>query len=234
MVRIAVVEDDPGHRKTLVGYVRQFFSDGEAYECLTFSDGADYLAAARTDVDVLFLDIVMERSNGLEVARRVREADERVVIVFVTEAVQYALEGYTVQASDFLVKPLYYTSFRSAMLRALATLRRRAPRLVEIPFDKSSVLLDAGTIVFVETRGKRTAVHTTTGEYACNLTMRELEGLLGPHGFSRCHQAFIVNVAFIESIRKTEVVVRGHTVPISRNRREKFIETVLREVGATV
>lgn len=154
--------------------------------------------------------------------------------MFVTEAVQFALEGYTVQASDFLVKPLYYTSFRSAMLRALATVSRRAPHFIQIPYDKLSALVDVASIVFIETRGKRTAVHTTSGDYDCSLTMRELETRLQPHGFGRCHQAFIVNVAFIESVRKTEVVVRGRAIPISRNKREKFIETILREVGATI
>ena len=105
MVRIAVVDDDPDHRRTLVGYIKDFFADREPYDCAVFEDGADFLASALLELDIVFLDIVMDRTNGVDEAHALRERDEGVAIVFITEAVQYALEGYGVQASDFLINP---------------------------------------------------------------------------------------------------------------------------------
>ena len=269
MIRLAVVEDDPGYQRTLVQYVRDFFAGREAYDCSVFDDGVDFLAAvgsacggtpsgtassgnvpssspsapstsassgsaASAQFDVVFLDIVMARSNGIEVARRIRERDSNVVIIFVTEAVQYALEGYGVQATDFLIKPLYYTSFCSSMQRALAVLKRRAPSMIQINYDKTVTYLDVSTIFYIETKAKGTLIHSQSGDYDCTDTMKDLAAKLAPFGFGRCHQAYIVNTAYVESVRKREVLVRGQWLPMSRYKRDEFVTTLLKEVGGTV
>ncbi len=234
MLHIAVVEDDANYQKTLVGYLRDFLSGREAYECAVFDDGADFLTDTPAELDILFLDIMMARSNGIDVAHAVRAHDENVAIVFVTEAVQYALEGYGVRATDFLVKPLYYTSFCNSMQRALATLHRRAPHMVRIDFDKTTSYVDASSIHYIETRSKGTLVHAQSGDYECSEPLRALEERLAPLGFGRCHQAYLVNVSHVETVRKTEVLVCGTWLPLSRARREGFVGLLVREVGATI
>lgn len=233
MIRIAVVEDNPECQRILVSYIRDFFAGREAYDCAVFDDGVDFLAAAM-QVDLLFLDIVMAHTNGIEVARRVRERDANAVIVFVTEAVQYALEGYGVHALDFLVKPLYYTSFCTTVQRALDVFKRRAPNMLRIDYDKTVSYVDIASIFSIETSSKKTLLHAQSGDYWSNGTMKELEEKLAPFGFARCHQAYIVNVAYVESVRKKEVLVHGQWIPLSRYRREEFIARLVKEVGAMV
>lgn len=234
MLHIAVVEDDPAHQRTLAGYIRDFLAGREPYECRAYDDGADFLASPPAQLDILFLDIMMSRSNGMDVAHAVRARDESAVIVFVTEAVQYALEGYGVHALDFLVKPLHYTSFCSTMQRAMATLRKQAPSMLRIEFDKTSSVVDAHTVTYAETRSKGTLVHAQSGDYPCSEPLRALEERLAPLGFARCHQAYLVNTAFVESVRKDEVLVAGTWLPLSRRRREEFVQALTREVGSTV
>lgn len=233
MIHTAVVEDDLLHQRTLVGYLRDFFADRMPLDCVTYDDGADFLAHPPAQLDLVFLDIVMARSNGIDVAHRLRENNPGVLIVFVTEAVQYALEGYGVHAIDFLIKPLYYTSFCSTMQRALTVMHRRASAMVRVSFDKTTSYLDATSILYVETRTKGTLIHAQSGDYRCADTLRDLEEKLGPLGFGRCHQAYLVNVGRVESVRKTDVLVGGTWLPLSRHRRERFVEQLLREVGAT-
>ena len=234
MLHIAVVEDEEIHRKTLVGYIRDYLGGREAYECATFEDGAEFLARQPQDLDILFLDIVMGHSNGIDVAHTVRSHNDNVIIIFVTQAVQYALEGYGVHASDFLVKPLYYTSFCHSMQRALATLKRRAPNMLRIEFDKTTSYVDISTILYVETRSKGTLVHAQSGDFGCSESLRSLEERLGPLGFGRCHQAYLVNVTHVQTIRKTELLVGQAWLPISRARREAFVSLLVHEVGATI
>lgn len=230
-----MVEDDAGHCKTLVGYIHDFMACGdEAYECRAFEDGTDFLAQEPDAFGIVFLDIMMARSNGIDVARKLRESNEAAAIVFVTEAVQYALDGYGVRACDFLIKPLYYTSFCNAMQRALASVRKAAPKMVRIEFDKTTSLMDVSSIYLVETRSKGTLVHTQSGDYPCADSLRQMEEKLAPFGFGRCHQAYLVNVAFVETVRKAEVLVHGAWLPLSRSKREHFLELLMKQVGATI
>jgi DNA-binding LytR/AlgR family response regulator len=234
MWRIAVVDDDPDYRRVLTGYLHDFFADREAYECAVFEGGADFLAQTPSDLDVVFLDIVMGRTNGVDVAHALRERDENVAIVFVTEAVQYALEGYGVRAADFLVKPLYYTSFATCMQRVMAQVARRKPTMLRIDYDKTVHYLDTSSVFYIETRGKRVVVHAQSGDYPCSDTMKDLEVRLAPFGFGRCHHACIVNAAYVETVRKNEVLVHGVWVPLSRQRRDGFMAFLLRELGGAV
>lgn len=232
-ITTAVVEDDPLQQKTLVGYLHDFFAGREPLDCVTYDDGVDFLARPPAQLDLVFLDIVMARSNGVDVAHRLRESDPGVLIVFVTEAVQYALEGYGVHALDFLIKPLYYTSFCSTMQRALTVMRRRAPAMVRVSFDKTTSYLDATSILYVETQAKGTLIHARSGDYRCADTLRDLEERLAPLGFGRCHQTYLVNLAQVQTVRKTDVLVGDAWLPLSRHRRERFVELLLSEVGAT-
>lgn len=234
MIRMAVVDDDPNHRRTLVGYIKDFFADREPYDCAVFEDGADFLASLPAELDIVFLDIVMGRTNGVDVAHSLRERDGGVAIVFITEAVQYALEGYGVQASDFLIKPLYYTSFCACMQRVLATVKRRKPLMIKVDYDKTVHYLDVSTIYAIETCSKKVVIHAQSGDYLCSNTLKDLETRLAPYGFARCHHAYIVNTAFVETVRKQEVLVRGQWIPLSRQRREEFMQRMLSDVGGAV
>ena len=234
MIRFAIVEDDPDCQRTIVEYVTSFFAGRDETDCAVFADGTDFLAARPANLDVIILDIMMPNSNGIEVARTIRQDDPKVIIVFVTEATQYALDGYGVSATDFLVKPLYYTSFCASMERVLSLLERHRAAMLQVNFDKTTSYLDVGTIFYIETKNKATLIHAQSGDYMCSDTMRELEAKLSPFGFGRCHQAYIVNTAFVESVTKTDVLVHGEHVPMSRNRREEFVALLLKEVGATL
>lgn len=233
MIRMAVVDDDPEHRRLLVGYIKDFFADREPYECAVFDDGDDLLVAP-AEFDVVFLDIVMDRSNGVDVAHALRERDESVAIVFITEAVQYALEGYGVRAADFLIKPLYYTSFCACMQRVLATVRKHRPTLLRVEYGKTVHHLDISSIYVVETRNKKVVIHARSGDYLCSDTLKGLEERLAPHGFGRCHHAYIVNTAYVETVRKQDVLVHGSWIPMSRQRRDAFMELLLKEIGGEV
>ena len=234
MIRFAIVEDDPDCQRTILAYLHDYFAGREETACTTFDDGTDFLAARPGDIDVIFLDIMMPNSNGIDVARAIRQDDSKVIIVFVTEATQYALDGYGVAATDFLVKPLYYTSFCASMERVLALLERRCAAMLQVNFDKTTSYLDVGTIFYLETKNKAVLIHAQSGDYMCSDTMRELEAKLSPFGFGRCHQAYIVNTAYVESVTKTDLLVHGEHIPLSRNRREEFVALLLKEVGATL
>ena len=232
MYSVAIVEDDAADRECLVRYLDRLApSVAEGVHVRAFSSGLDLLDAYPDDLDVLLLDIEMPDLNGIEVARRVRDFDQRVSIVFVTNLYQFALEGYRVRAMDFLVKPLRYTSFRATMEKAFELTEKRRPRYVRLEFDKASRLVDITTITYVETQRKRLLIHTKGGDEYCSGPLRLLEEKLAPYGFASIHQSYLVNMKYVEHVGQTTVVVAGDELPLSRHKRQQFITELTDYVG---
>ena len=107
MIRIALVEDEAEVRAQLQGYVQRHTRQyGTEFAVTEFADGMELLDDYRPVYDILFLDVEMKHLDGMETARRVRELDKDVIIVFITNMAQYAIGGYAVGALDYVLKPV--------------------------------------------------------------------------------------------------------------------------------
>ena len=105
MTRIAIVEDEAAVREQLAGYVQRYTRQyGTPFEVTEFADGMEILENYRPQFDIIFLDVEMKHLDGMETARRIRERDGGVLIVFITNMAQYAIKGYAVQALDYILK----------------------------------------------------------------------------------------------------------------------------------
>ena len=107
MARIAIVEDDAECREQLREYVEHYGQENrEELEVLCFSDGAELVEGYRPVYDLLLLDIEMPNLDGMTAARRIRQVDSDVLIVFITNMAKYAISGYEVEAPGFMLKPV--------------------------------------------------------------------------------------------------------------------------------
>ena len=121
MIRIAVVDDDSISCRTMVNYLSRYRKERhEELSVSVFTDGKAFADGYRPVYDILLLDIQMTPIDGIEVARRVRARDESVVIVFITSAPQYAINGYEVGALSYLLKPLPWFAFSQELDRSIA------------------------------------------------------------------------------------------------------------------
>ena len=130
MLRIAVVEDDAPTREKLCTLIRDHaVSKGKDLAVTPLEDGSSLLGGALSGYDIIFLDIMLPGLTGMEVAERIRAGDPDVVLVFVTNAAQYAIKGYAVGALDFVLKPVNPYEFLVKLERALerAAQRRQRP-----------------------------------------------------------------------------------------------------------
>ncbi len=113
MIRIAIVEDEPVASETLKNMIIKFMAENAAsaeFDVAEFSDAETFLDNFR-EYEVIFLDIQMGGMSGMDAAREIRKRNEKVLIVFVTNMAQYAVESYEVEAYDFILKPLSYGNF---------------------------------------------------------------------------------------------------------------------------
>lgn len=118
MTRIAIVEDEAAVRGQLAGYVQRYTRQyGTPFEVTEFTDGMEILEDYRPQFDIIFLDVEMKHLDGMETARRIRERDGGVLIVFITNMAQYAIRGYAVGALDYVLKPVPYFAFSQQLQR---------------------------------------------------------------------------------------------------------------------
>ena len=142
MIRIALVEDEAEVRAQLQGYVQRHTRQyGTEFAVTEFADGMELLDDYRPVYDILFLDVEMKHLDGMETARRVRELDKDVIIVFITNMAQYAIGGYAVGALDYVLKPEseghrvhFYTEEGDFV--AAGTLKAFEEKLAERPFAR--------------------------------------------------------------------------------------------------
>ena len=120
MYRVAIVEDEAGYREQVRDYIEKYGEEHHlTFEIVMYEDGREIVEDGEHVFDIIFFDIEMEEMNGMEAAGAIRQRDENVVIVFITNMAQYAIEGYSVGALDFVLKPIDYYGFSFRMTRAL-------------------------------------------------------------------------------------------------------------------
>ena len=120
MVKIAVVDDSEADRSLITEYLKKYESEkGEKLQIFSFSDGMEFIETYDAGYGIVFLDIKMPLIDGISLARKIREKDEAVVLIFITNMAQYAIKGYEVNAMDYLLKPLKYFVFQTKLEKAI-------------------------------------------------------------------------------------------------------------------
>lgn len=232
MFQIAVIEDDLSYQKLLQSYVQRFFeSQGDAVCISLYSDGADFLESPPDHVDLILLDIDMPRVNGLETARQIRSTDQKVLIIFVTNLIQCALDGYTVDAMDFIVKPVSQAACFQSLSRARKKLLQNRDYHIQVSCQKNTVILHVNDILYAETQNHSLLLHCRKGDLVVSESMQTLEGKLSGFPFFRCHNSFLVNLSEVERIGKTDVYLGSALIPISKYRRPDFLKAMAAYMG---
>ena len=232
-MRIAIVEDNDAERARLCGQVRQYAAArGQAAEPLLFCDGEALLRYGTQTLDVVLLDIQMQPVDGMTAAQRIRQSDRRVVLIFVTSMVSYAVQGYRVDALDFLVKPVSYPLLQSALDRAAARIGQAAPYYINLRAGRELHHIDVRQLLYAEACEHKLLLQTTDQAVSCPGSIRALEKELEPQGFFCCHAAFLVNLDRIDRLDGSDLLLGGHRVPVSKHRRKLLVERLAARWGA--
>ena len=231
-MHIAIVEDDVNVQQQLSSYINKFYeNDSGMYKLSVFSDGDEILEDYRADYDLILLDIQMKHLNGLETAEKIRTLDKDVYLVFVTNLANYAIKGYSVQAFDFVLKPVNYTMLKQLLQRVDKLVSAAKQRFVTLPTDLGLTRIDVNQIYYVETDAHFLIIKTDQGEYRMRDAMKNLEAQLGKYSFFRCNNCYLVNLQHVERVDGSRIIVHGEELVISRPRYKEFMETLTRYWG---
>lgn len=232
MLRIAIVEDEPSCARQLRDYVERYAQEsGTQIQITLFPDGIDLIEDYRPVWDIVLMDIEMPNLNGMTTARRLRESDPAVVLIFITNMARFAIKGYEVDALDFVLKPVKYPQFALKLKKAASIAGRRARRYVLVPSENAELRLATDEILYIEVVNHRLHIHTTDQEYTTRGSLQEMEAQLADLPFFRCSHSYLVNLANVIGVQKDSVLVPGQRIPVSRPRRKELLQQLSDYMG---
>lgn len=232
MLRVAVAEDNEAYRHQMEQYLTRYGREhGLELESTFFSDGLRLVEDYQPNYDIVLLDIMMPDLDGMTAAEQIRQVDDKVVLIFITQMAQYAIQGYSVGALDYLLKPVNYETFALKFTRAVERVRSRAGGQVTLLLPAGMKRLRTQDIYYVEIQNHMLHYHTRDGEYILRGTLAAAEKELKDYPFAKCSHWYLVNLAHVTEIDKDAVTVAEHRLDISRRYRAAFLSAVTNYVG---
>lgn len=227
MVRIALVEDDPIYRKELEMYLKKYEKEsGENFHISIFTDGDEIVEEYKAIYDIILMDIEMKFMDGMTAAEHIRELDQEVVIIFITNMPQYVMKGYTVDALDYVLKPIGYYAFSQRIDRALVRMKRRTRKFVTVPVKSGIRKIDASELTFIEVQDHDLVYHTLKESFAARGALSDVEGMLRDMHFFRCNKCYLVNLEYVEAVQNNDVSVGGTWIQVSRSKKKALLDAL--------
>lgn len=177
--------------------------------------------------DILLLDIEMGEMNGVELARKVRQTNDAVQIVFITGYPDFIAQGYEVAALHYLMKPVSGEKLNEVLDRAVANLEKAERRLC-VTYDRSTEFVPFSQILYIEAQKQYVLIHTCDETYRMKQSfVKVLEEL--DEFFYKCQRSFAVNLSYVKRIQSNSVLLKnGEEIPISRGMAEKIGKEIVR------
>ena len=230
MISCIIIDDEPLARKGLVEYVQDtdFLKlEGEFEQPLKAMN-----TLLEKPIQLMFLDIQMPKITGVEFMKLLQHPP---LVIFTTAYPQYAVEGFELNAVDYLLKPFSFERFLKAVLKARSILdgkgKTETPKAdadhIFIKADNKLVKIRFDEILFIEAMQNYVTIHTTSKKYICYLTMKNLEDQLPSTQFVKIHKSYIVSSVKVESIERNEIKIGSHALPISRSTKEEVVKRIL-------
>lgn len=233
MIRIGIVEDDALSRKLVLDYLARYeAAHAESFEISVFEDGSQILRGYRPRFDIILLDIQMEDVDGMTTAKRIRQVDDQVVLVFITSSPQFAIKGYEVDATSYLLKPLPWFAFEQELSRSIQVARKRVGASLLLQSGSDVVRLAVGDIVYIESVKHRLEIHTTSGSHSISGALKDMEAQLEGQDFFRSNSCYLVNLAHVQGVRDQSCLMTGGAdLRISRPRKKPFMTALAAFAG---
>lgn len=233
MLHAAIVEDSPKELEHLQDCLTRYAAERKVqFETSVFGDAADFLEHYRADYDIVFMDIELPGMNGMEAAHRLREIDQQVILIFVTNMAQFAVKGYEVDALDYIIKPVQYGPLCIKLDRAVAR-RVAAEESIMVAQPTGTVRLLLREVLYIEVQGHKLTYHTDQGEVTGSGTLQETEERLHDKGFLRCNKGYLVNQRHIRLVNGCDLMLsNGESLQISRLRKKDFMEELSQSMGS--
>lgn len=229
MIRIAIVEDEEIYIKQLQELIVRYEREsGRKFKITFFSDGEDITENYGGQYDIILMDIQMKFMDGMTAAEKIRALDQEVIIMFITNMIQYAIRGYEVDAMDYIVKPVEYFSFSQKLDKAIGRMKKQKQVYFTVTTENGLQKLAVSDIYYIESQAHNAIYRTIKGDFISRATMKELENMMCEYGFFRCGKGYLVNLKHVDGVFGGNCIIRDEKIPISRIKKKEFMEQLLK------
>lgn len=227
MKTIVVCDDVEIERLLLKEILCQYFEEiNEEVSIVEYDSGETLIADVEEGyvaMDLLFLDIYMKKLNGMETARKLRQIQCKVPIIFLTASPDYAIESYEVQASGYLLKSFSEEKLMKLLNRILKTDMKRR---VAIKNRRQYRYPCTDDIMYIDSDKHNVTLHLSDGSEIITVDkLGEIEKRINEKRFLRCHQSYLVNMDYIKDVEDDFIMEDGTLVPIRVRGRKEILDT---------
>ncbi|MBQ9663534.1 MAG: response regulator transcription factor [Oscillospiraceae bacterium] len=234
MLNMLICDDEKEILEQYRSYLEQFQQENgigiqaEFASSVLWVDKADY-----SRYQIFLLDIEIGADSGIQLARRIREKNEKGIIIFSTNFLEYALEGYEVRAFRYLKKPFDYRYFASVLLDATEEAKKLEPAFLTLRCGYEIERLCLDDILCCETERDHLKITMKDGScHFANIGIDEMEKNVAGHDFCRCHRAYLINCFYIQNQTKLEIrMTNGMMIPISKYRKKEVMTQLMKYWG---
>jgi two-component system LytT family response regulator len=228
MIKCLAIDDEPLALRQIVEYIKKTPFLELAGQCESAMKAVDFLQKNR--VDLMFVDINMPDLNGMDF---VKSLENPPVIIFVTAYSEYALEGFRVDAIDYLLKPISYSDFLKSANKAKVWFEKHLQKADEVKSNKDFLFIKSeykilrinfDDIKYIEGMNEYIKIHLTTSKPVMTLlSMKTIEEQLPIEKFMRVHRSYIVNLGKISVIERSRIIFDGNVyIPVSEQYKSNF------------
>lgn len=221
MIKVAICDDEEiflndyakviNNIKKLYSYNIEIFKFNSGEELLNF------ISINEVKFNIIFLDIIMDKIDGIETAKKIRQIDTITEIVFLTSSKYYALEGYEVKAYNYIVKSSGSIEYK--IYEVIRELYSRANDFIVINNKSGVERIETKKIVYIESNRRKIIFNTTEFKYDMYEKLDNIHTKLKQRGFIKVHRSYIVNREFIKKIESRDIITTtGDIIPISRSK----------------
>lgn len=237
MIQVVSIEDDLAEETLLEEMLARYASDhGLEISVVHFSEAAPLLERD-VDCDLIFMDIDLPGMNGMEAAALLRGYDAMTPLVFITSLAQFAVRGYEVDATGFIVKPVRYYDLVMCMNKVMRIIHRNASEAMSVRASSGVIAFPIGSLSYVETVGHDLVYRFASGEDPVRVrdSLANVESRLVDKPFIRISQSQLVNMEHIAWVRGDELhMSSGETLYFSRRRKKDCMALIAKYLGRTI
>lgn len=226
MIKIAIVENEANQIETNREMIDKYFHNTSYhYEIKTFSNGFDFLESDISYFNIIFMDIDMPGINGMETATKIRQKNIQTPLIFVTNLPQYAIDGYKVNALDFILKPMTFADFSLAMKRALSLISKEESQEFVLNIHGALTKFKADDILYIDMSKHDVNIHKSDNTtIVFRSSLNKIEPILDKDIFFKCNSGCIVNLNKVTYMKGDILIMENKDyITISRSKKKEAV-----------
>lgn len=227
IMRIALVDDDKSDLSRLHAYINEYSKNFSLSVFIkSFTNGEEFLHTFSSEsFDLIFLDIFMGNINGMDIAEEIRKTDKDCLIIFSTSSSDYAIQGYQVKASNYLVKPYSYDKLVNALQLCRSQLLKKN-NFITIKEGRYFIKILLQDIIYTDYRNHYIQIHTDKRIIRCHMSFDEFSPILSTYKqFLCCYRNCLINMDQVAAIEGSDFVLYNkERIPIKRNEKKAIVQ----------